>query len=148
MTFFQGYEQYSIDEKGRVNIPARMRRVLVDEAANTFILTRGNDNCVAAYPLNEWKKYMEKISKLNQFDEKNRRFMRSFLKWNIEVTLDRQNRITIPKSHLEIAEIKKNVIILGQYDHIEFWDPERLALYEESSDIEIDKLAEQVMLGD
>lgn len=148
MTFFQGYEQYSIDEKGRVNIPARMRRVLADEAANTFILTRGNDNCVAAYPLNEWKKYMDKISKLNPFDEKNRRFMRSFLKWNIEVTLDRQNRITIPKSHIEIADIKKNVVILGQYDHIEFWDPDRLAQYEENSDIEIDKLAEQVMLGD
>ncbi len=147
MTFFQGYEQYSIDDKGRVNIPARMRKMLSTESANTFILTRGNDNCVAAYPLDEWKKYMERISQLNQFDEKNRRFMRSFLKWNIEVTLDRQNRISIPKSHLELAEIKKNVIILGQYDHIEFWDPDKLEEYEKNSEIALDELAEKVMTG-
>ena len=147
MTFFQGYEQYSIDDKGRVNIPARMRKMISTESANTFILTRGNDNCVAAYPLDEWKKYMERISQLNQFDEKNRRFMRSFLKWNVEVTLDRQNRISIPKSHLELAEIKKNVIILGQYDHIEFWDPDKLEEYEKNSEIALDELAEKVMTG-
>jgi MraZ protein len=147
MTFFQGYEQYSIDDKGRVNIPARMRKMLSTESANTFILTRGNDNCVSAYPLDEWKKYMEKISLLNQFDEKNRRFMRSFLKWNVEVTLDRQNRISIPKSHLELAQIKKNVVILGQYDHIEFWDPDKLEEYEKNSEIELEELAEKVMTG-
>lgn len=147
MTFFQGYEQYSIDDKGRVNIPARMRKMLSTESANTFILTRGNDNCVSAYPLDEWKKYMERISQLNQFDEKNRRFMRSFLKWNVEVTLDRQNRISIPKSHLELAEIKKNVVILGQYDHIEFWDPDKLEEYEKNSEIELEELAEKVMTG-
>lgn len=147
MNFFQGYEQYSIDEKGRVNIPARMRKSLSDEAGGTFILTRGNDNCIAAYPLNEWKKYMDMISKLNQFDEKNRRFMRSFLKWNVEVSLDRQNRITLPKQHLELADITKNVVILGQFDHIEFWDPDRLEKYEQDSDIAIEELAEKVMLG-
>lgn len=147
MTFFQGYEHYSIDDKGRVNIPARMRKVLPDDSSNTFILTRGNDNCVAAYPISEWKKYMDMISKLNQFDEKNRRFMRSFLKWNVEVVLDRQNRITIPKPHLELSEIKKNVVILGQFDHIEFWDPDRLEQYEKNTDIGMEELAEQVMLG-
>ncbi len=147
MTFFQGYEQYSIDDKGRVNIPARMRKVLPDDSSNTFILTRGNDNCVAAYPISEWKKYMDMISKLNQFDEKNRRFMRSFLKWNVEVVLDKQNRITIPKSHLELSEIKKSVVILGQFDHIEFWDPDRLEQYEKNTDIGMEELAEKVMLG-
>lgn len=147
MNFLQGYEQYSLDEKGRVNIPSRMRRALSDEADGTFILTRGNDNCVAAYPLNEWKKYMDMISQLNQFDEKNRRFMRAFLKWNVEVTLDKQNRVTIPKQHLELANITKNVVILGQFDHIEFWDPERLENYEKNSDVAIEELAEQVMLG-
>jgi len=124
-----------------------MRKSLSDEAGGTFILTRGNDNCVAAYPLNEWKKYMDMISKLNQFDEKNRRFMRSFLKWNVEVSLDRQNRITIPKQHLELADITKNVVIIGQFDHIELWDPKRLEKYEQDSDIAIEELAEKVMLG-
>jgi MraZ protein len=73
--------------------------------------------------------------------------MRAFLKWNVEVTLDKQNRITIPKQHLELANITKNVVILGQFDHIEFWDPERLENYEKNSDIAIEELAEQVMLG-
>lgn len=124
MSFFQGQEIYSIDSKGRVSIPARMRKMLSAEANETFVVTRGTDDCIVAYPFDEWKKYQEKLQSLNQFDEKNRFFLRVLLMWSDEVNLDNQQRITIPKKLLEFANIDKKVLIMGMVDKIEFWNPD------------------------
>ena len=124
MSFFQGQEIYSIDSKGRVSIPARMRKMLSSEANETFVVTRGTDDCIVAYPFDEWKKYQEKLQSLNQFDEKNRFFLRVLLMWSDEVSLDNQQRITIPKKLLEFANIDKKVLIMGMVDKIEFWNPD------------------------
>ena len=56
MAFYKGQETYSVDSKGRVNILVKMRRALSPEAQDTFILTRGSDRCISAYPLDEWRK--------------------------------------------------------------------------------------------
>ncbi|MFP4369781.1 MAG: division/cell wall cluster transcriptional repressor MraZ, partial [Candidatus Kapaibacterium sp.] len=68
MAFFKGQELFSIDNKGRVNIPAKMRKALSPDANDTFIITRGTDKCIYAYPMDEWKKYEEKLENLNQYD--------------------------------------------------------------------------------
>ena len=124
MSFFQGQETYSIDSKGRVNIPAKMRKMLSNESNETFVVTRGTDNCVVAYPMDEWKKYQTQLQALNQYDEKNRYFLRVLLMWSDEVSLDSQNRISVPKRLIEFAGIDKKVLIMGMVDKIEFWNPE------------------------
>jgi len=103
MSFFKGQEVFSIDNKGRVNIPAKMRKALSPEANDTFIITRGADKCVVAYPLNEWKKYEEQYAKLDQFDEKNRFFLRVILAWSEETEIDAQQRISLSKKYLDFA---------------------------------------------
>jgi hypothetical protein len=70
MAFFKGQETFSIDAKNRINIPAKMRKSIAPEANNTFTLTRGQDKCITAYPLDEWRKYEEKFESLNQYDPK------------------------------------------------------------------------------
>lgn len=129
MGFIQGQETYSIDEKGRVNIPSKMRKSISEDANNTFVVTRGLDNCVVAYPMDEWKNHQMRYQSLNQYDEKNRLFLRLLLSMNEEVTLDKQSRISIPKRLMDFAGLNSKVIIVGMIDHIEIWDPDKYEEY-------------------
>lgn len=129
MSGFKGQETYSIDNKGRVNIPAKMRKALSPEANDTFVLTRGADKCIVAYPLDEWRKYEERFAQLNQYDEKDRFFLRMILSWSMEAEVDGQQRISIPKRHLDFAGIDSKVTIVGMMDRIELWNPEEFERY-------------------
>jgi|TARA_B100000614_G_C14420917_1_gene441903 MraZ protein len=145
MTFFKGQEQYSIDAKGRVNIPAKMRKSISPEANDTFAITRGVDKCIEVYPLDEWKKYEEKFRSMNQYDERKRYFLRTILRWTEEVSLDSQQRITIPKKLLGFAGIEKQAVIVGMGDHIEFWNPEVFEKYLDEHDESYEDVAAEVM---
>mgnify|MGYP001014872173 FL=1 len=145
MSFFKGQEVFSIDNKGRVNIPAKMRKALSPEANDTFIITRGADKCVVAYPLNEWKKYEEQYAKLDQFDEKNRFFLRVILAWSEETEIDAQQRISLSKKYLDFAGIEGKVTIVGMIDHIEFWNPEEFDRYISTYNESYEDVAAQVM---
>ncbi len=145
MAFFKGQETYSIDNKGRINIPSKMRKSLSPEANDTFVITRGVDKCVIAYPFDEWRKYEEKFEKLNQFDEKNRFFLRVLLMWSEEVKIDAQQRISIPKALSDFAEIDGKVTIVGMIDHLEFWNPDTFKAYISGQNETYESVAEKVM---
>lgn len=145
MSFFKGQETYSIDNKGRVNIPAKMRKSIAPEANDTFVVTRGTEECIVAYPLDEWKKYEEKLQSLNQFDEKNRFFLRTILMWSEEVGLDSQQRISLPKKLIDFAKIDGKVTIVGMVDRIELWNPEKFDNYLNSSTESYETVAATVM---
>src|SRR3954462_8981221 len=115
MSFFKGREIYSVDTKGRVNVPAKMRKSMAPEANDTFVVTRvpDDDRCIYAYPLDEWKKFEDNLKGLNQFNEQERFFLRTVLYWADEVTLDGQFRIMIPKALLDFGSIEKSALILG-----------------------------------
>ncbi len=143
---FKGQETYSLDSKGRVNIPSKMRRSISVEANETFTVTRGVDKCIVAYPLDEWKKYEESFQILNQYDEKNRFFLRVILPWSEEVKLDGQQRITLPKELIEFAGIESKVKIVGMIDHIEFWNPDEFNKYIKSHSQSYEDVAREVMV--
>ena len=131
MSFFKGREIYSVDAKGRVNIPAKMRKSMSPDASETFVVTRGPDDepCIYAYPLDEWRKFEENLKGLNQFNEQDRFFVRTLLYWADEVAFDGQFRIMIPKALMDFTRIEKNALILGAMDHIEIWNPEIFETY-------------------
>lgn len=145
MAFFKGQEIYSIDAKGRVNIPSKMRKSLSPLAVDTFAITRGQDECIVAYPLDEWIKYEERFQDLNQFDSKKRFFLRSMLSWTEESVMDTQQRVTISKRLMDYAGLTHKVLIIGVGDHIEFWDPEKYETYIEGYNESYEEIAEQVM---
>ncbi len=142
---FKGRENFSIDSKGRVNIPAKMRKSITAEANDTFVVTRGIDKCIVAYPSDEWKKYEESFQKLNQYDDKNRFFLRVVLPLCEEVTLDSQQRILLPKHLLEYAGIEGRVLVIGMMDHIEFWNPNEYEQY--MRELPYKEVAKEVMVG-
>lgn len=128
MTFFQGKEEYSLDQKGRISIPQYMRREMNPEARDTFTLAYGYRRCILAYPLDEWKKKIySKLIKINQFNQENDKVITFFVGHSKEVVMDAQNRITIPKNFLQYAGIENKVLIVGKIDHLEIWNPDEFA---------------------
>jgi len=134
ITAFAGETHHPLDEKNRLSIPAKYRRWLDgEEAEYTFVVTKGSDPCLVAYPSTEWDILSEKLLKLSYFKKKNRAFIRALARSSSRLKCDGQGRILIPPALLEYAQIKKDVTIIGALNRLEFWDPETLEKHEESS---------------
>jgi len=128
MSSFKGSFSYSVDNKGRINIPARLRKYVSPEANDTFVITRGFEQCVFIYPLDEWNTLEQSIRKLSTTDPKHRFYVRTLLDKAAESQLDAQARIVIPKDLLDFARLENEVLIVGVLERIEVWNPK---LYEE-----------------
>ena len=151
MAGFKGQAEYSIDDKGRVALPAKMRRVLNPDAKETFVATRGPEQCVFLYPLDRWEKMEEDIGRLNPYHPDARAFVRGFMRWADEVTLDSQGRISLPKILIEFAGLSTSngskALIIGAHHHIEVWDPEVFDRYLNEQPDDYETIAERVMGG-
>ncbi len=143
---FIGSFKYSIDVKGRVSIPAKLRKYVSSDANDTFIMTRGTTECIDVYPLDQWKELVaNKLNDLNEFDPKEAMFIRVFLQKAAEDKLDSQSRLSIPKNLIEYAGIKKEVFILGAVKKIELWNPETYEKYLEDNLKSYEEIAKEVM---
>ncbi len=143
---FLGSYNYTVDAKGRVAIPAKLRKYVTPEANNTFIVTRGAGKYIDVYPMDYWKELTEeKLDSLNSFNPKDMLFLRMFLEHAIEETLDGQSRLLLPKSLIQHAEIDKDVLILGAVKKIEIWNPAVYEDYIENSSASYEEIAAEVM---
>lgn len=143
---FIGSFKYSVDTKGRISIPAKLRKYVSPEANDTFILTRGTAQCIDIYPMDRWKELAaNKLSQLNSFNPKEAMFIRMFLQEAAEDKLDSQARLLIPKSLLEYAGITKEVFILGVIKKIEVWNPDIYDKYLKENEQSYDEVSKDVM---
>ncbi len=145
MSGFKGSYTYSVDSKGRINIPAKMRKVVSPDANDTFTITRGFEKCLFVYPQDEWIKFENAIRSLSHTNPQHRFFMRMLLQQATESQLDAQARITIPKELLELASIDSEVLILGVLQHIELWNPKEYQAYLASQQKSYEEVAETVL---
>ncbi len=114
---FIGEFKHSIDEKGRVSLPAKFRAGL----ASGCVVTRGLDKCLWVYPNDEWQKLAEKIADLPITQKNARSFSRLMLAGASDASLDRVGRVNLPLYLRDYADIKKDVVIVGIYSRIEIW---------------------------
>jgi transcriptional regulator MraZ len=143
---FLGSFNYSIDAKGRISIPARLRKFVSPEANDTFVLTRGSSQCINIYPMDYWKELVaNKLDKLNSFDPKDTKFMRLFLQEAAEDQFDNQSRLLVPKKLIDFAEIEKDVVILGMNKYIEVWNPKLYDDYLKEIEEPYESIAKEVM---
>ena len=113
---FMGEYHHSIDAKGRIVIPNKVR----DDLGENFIVTRGLDGCLFLYPKTEWDNVITKYKEIP--DTKNKRqFMRIFLSGATVCEYDKQGRINIPKPLVEYAKLIKDCIIIGVDEKLELW---------------------------
>jgi len=119
---FIGEYNYSLDSKGRVNIPAKFRQSLSKDNKNTFIATRGQDPCIWIYPLAEWKKIELELRNLSSVSGIHRTFVRQIARSATPSTCDKQGRIMINPSLISYAKIEKEALIIGMINKIEIWN--------------------------
>ena len=119
---FIGEYNYSLDSKGRVNIPAKFRQSLSKDNKNTFIATRGQDPCIWVYPLTEWKKIEIELRNLSSVSGIHRTFVRQIARSATPSTCDKQGRIMINPSLISYAGLEKEALIIGMINKIEIWN--------------------------
>ncbi|MWC27451.1 division/cell wall cluster transcriptional repressor MraZ [Paenibacillus sp. MMS18-CY102] len=138
---FMGEHQHSIDDKGRIIIPSKFRESLGD----TFIVTRGLDNCLFVYPRSEWSVLEQKLKALPLMKSDARAITRFFFSGATECELDKQGRVNLPKHLCEYAKLDKECVVLGVSSRVEIWSKETWAGYYEQSEEAFNEIAEKLV---
>lgn len=146
MPSFKGQYEHSVDNKGRVAFPAKLRKLLNPEARDQFTVIRGLETCLYLYPQDEWERVEDKLKQINSFTRNGRTVIRNLLRHAEDLSLDKQNRLSLPSSLMSYSNISSSAIFIGMGDYIEVWNPEDLdKLDEEISQESYQELFELVL---
>lgn len=115
---FIGEYQHSLDEKGRLQVPAKFRAALKVGA----VVTRGLDNCLFLYTKQAWGELAKRLASLPIARAKTRAFARLMLAGAMDVEIDSQGRMLVPDYLRKYAQLKRQVVVAGLYDRLEIWD--------------------------
>ena len=137
---FIGEYNGTIDDKARVSIPAKFRSSL----KNQVVVTRGLDNSLVLYTLDEWKKLAEKLASLPISTANSRAFSRLMLAGAMDCDIDKQGRVILPGYLKEFAKINKRLVFAGLYNRIEIWSDDLWAKYKAATEKESNAIAEQL----
>ncbi len=133
-----GEYNHSLDAKGRIIVPSRLR----DQLGETFVVSKGLDGCLFAFPSSEWDKLVDKLQALPLTNKDARKFSRYFLAGASEVELDKQGRALLPQTLRESAGLEKDVVLCGVGNRIEIWSKEKWDDVSRYDDV--DELAEKM----
>lgn len=142
-----GEFEVKLDAKGRFMFPSGLRKQLPAAAQRDFMLNKGFEDCLTLFPMYEWEKVSERLSKLNLFKPKNRMFYRLFHQGAKQVSLDNAGRALIPVSHMERVGLKQEAMLIAYNDRIEIWDKAKYFEMIEGSMADFADLANEVMGG-
>jgi len=141
MGMFMGEYQHNIDVKGRIIVPAKFRSGLGEQ----FVLTRGLDQCLFAYPMEEWKILESKLKNLPLTKKDARSFTRFFFSGAIECEVDKQGRINIPQTLRTYSKLDKECVVIGVSNRVEVWSKEIWEDYFTQSENSFVEIAENLM---
>ena len=133
-----GEYSHSLDTKGRLIMPAKLRQDIGDK----FILTKGLDGCLFAFSQEEWLNFEEKLKSLPLSDKNARNFVRFFLSGATECEIDKQGRFLIPNNLRIAANLDKDAVIIGVGTRLEIWNKETWEKCDE--EISADEIAENM----
>ncbi len=145
MTNLVGEYECRLDDKGRIILPAGLKKQIPQEAQDRFVINRGFESCLALYPMNEWKVISDEVNRLNLYNRKNRNFTRYFYRGASELTLDSANRLLLPKTLLSYAGIRREVILFAFSNRIEVWAKDKYESLMTDEPEDFAQLAEEVM---
>ncbi|MFW0717055.1 division/cell wall cluster transcriptional repressor MraZ [Pedobacter sp. N23S346] len=122
MTQLLGEFDCKLDAKGRLMVPAALKKQLPNSENEGLIINRGFEKNLVIYPKNVWDAVVADLAKLNIYDQENRAFVRAFTRGATELSLDAAGRVLLPKSLVEYAGIGSDLVLACQLDRIEVWD--------------------------
>lgn len=136
---FMGEYHHTIDEKGRITIPSKLRMELGEE----FIITKGLDGCLFVYPKEEWNNVAQKYKELpNTRDARN--YLRFFLSGAIEACFDKQGRVNITPPLIKHANLVKDCIIIGVNERLEIWSKDNFEQFLSDNEDTISDIADKL----
>ena len=139
-----GEYEHSLDVKGRLIMPAKLR----EDMGEKFIITKGLDGCLFGFSQTEWSNFEEKLKTLPLTNKNARDFVRFFLSGAIECEIDKQGRFLIASNLREYANMEKDVVIIGVGTRLEIWNRDKWKTYNSDENISADEIAENMkMLG-
>lgn len=140
MMFFGEY-RHSIDTKGRLSIPAKMR----NQCGDMVYVTRGNDGCLDLYTEEGWEEYYrEELENLSKKKKNSRTYKRLITSRVSLCEFDKLGRINIPSTLRETAHLKKECVIIGVGDHVEIWNQHEWDTFYEDNEGKLDEIAENL----
>lgn len=133
---FIGEYSHSIDDKGRISVPAKFR----GDLASGCVVTRGLDGCLWLYSKNDWADLASKIAEMPVTQKNARSFARFILSGAVECEIDRVGRVNLPKYLADYAGMKSKVVVTGMYNRIEIWAEDKWGNFK----VEMEKSSEEV----
>ena len=137
---FMGEYHHNIDDKGRIVIPGKFRYDGIDR----LVITRGLEQCLYLYTMEEWKKVVAKLDKLPFTKKDARTFMRSFFAGATASEFDRSGRINITSPLVSYAGLTKECVIIGVNDRMEIWDKTLYEKYMNENATKMESIAENL----
>ena len=145
VNMYFGYYEHSLDDKGRLMIPSKLREGLI--SGSPLYVIRGFEGCLSIYNENTFNQLYEDISKLSYNDKTARNYIRNVLGSVVILNVDKLGRIQIPASVLSRYNISKNVAVLGVGDHFEIWDLETYQNYQNDNEESFEESADKLVNG-
>ena len=138
---FMGEFTCKVDNKGRMMLPSKFRDELGEQE---FVITRGLDNCIDLFPIEEWKNIEDKLKKLQTTNSKHRAYQRFVMSAATKTEFDNQGRLNIPTSLMEHAQIDKKIIVTGMNNKIEICSEESWKKYIQNTGESIEDLVDEI----
>ncbi len=142
---FYGEYKHTIDRKGRVILPSKVREVCREHQIEKFFITRGLDKCIFMFSDEEWRLQEQKFKGMSFTKQETRNFNRMLFSGAIDVVPDKQGRFIIPAYLKEYANIKRDTVIIGISNRIEIWDQRGWEEYYSNTNASFEKIAENMI---
>ena len=141
-----GTYECNVDSKGRIMLPAPLKKQISSVISDGFVVKRSVFNkCLEIHPMSEWNKIVNQVNQLNRFIKKNNDFIRSYMSGLKIVNLDSSSRILIPKDLIVFAGLEKQIVLSSSVNIIEVWDKKEYEISVSKSLKNFGDLAEEVM---
>lgn len=145
MSHLIGEFDCKLDTKGRLMVPSGLKKQLPSADADGLVINRGFEKHLVIYSKAEWDKITAELAQLNQYEKKNREFVRYFTRGASELSLDASGRVLLPKALLEYAGVGSEVVLSCQFNKIEVWAKDAYDAQMDDEPENFSNLAEEVM---
>lgn len=142
---FYGEYEHSLDNKGRLIVPSKIREIAKNNYIEKFFITRGLDKCLFMFGEEEWKNQESRFRNLSFTKRESRSFNRLFFSGTTEIEIDKQGRILIPKYLKDFAGIKSAIVIIGVSNRIEIWAKEIWQEFYKTQQGSFEEIAEKLI---